>query len=229
MSKGNDKKLFSIETTKEEHERGMELLEHFSGERNGDKLSKMFNVVENALARNGLPTNFSSHIRSIDDSIENISANVVSIVKAAEEERKHNAAELQEHIESQAKTVQSLQRENESLIIQLAESEKNMKTAEAEVEAAKAQAAQLEKDKAFYEASARDKEDLNNLLRDKVATLQEDVLSSEEKMDSLQKENDALRAEVESLKRENAELQRAQEAKTANLDSIIAELNDPPV
>lgn len=122
-----------------------------------------------------------------------------------------------------------MQREIEALTVRLAEAENAKAVANKEATAAKAQAAQLVNDKAFYEASARDKEDLNNLLRDKVATLQEDVLSSEEKMDSLQKENDALRAEVESLKRENAELQRAQEAKTANLDSIIAELNDPPV
>ena len=89
-----------------------------------------------------------------------------------------------------------MQREIEALTVRLAEAENAKAVANKEATAAKAQAAQLVNDKAFYEASARDKEDLNNLLRDKVATLQEDVLSMEEKTEYLQKENDALRAEV---------------------------------
>lgn len=83
--------------------------------------------------------------------------------------------------------------------------------------------------KTFYEAAARDKEDLNNLLRDKVASLESDAQASKSKLDALQVENDALRADIAKLKAENDALASAKEKNTANLDFILDSLNDPPV
>lgn len=222
MSKTNEKKLFAIELPAEEQAHGMELLEQFPGEKNGEKLMNLFKLVENALARNGLSTSFSSHVRSIDDSIANISASVLSIVKAAAEERKLDAAEMNERIESQSKTIQSLQKENETMTAQVAAASAARATAESAAKAAEEQASQLAADKAFYEAAARDKEELNILLRDKLAALQDEVLASEKQLD-------ALRAEIMTLKTENDALTREKEKNTANLDRILDSLNDPPV
>ena len=218
MPKNIEKKLFSVELPAEEQAHGMELLEQFPGKKNGEKLMNLFQLVESTLARNGLTTSFESHISSIDDSIANISAAVLSIVKAAAEERKLDADELNERIESQAKTIQTLQKENETMTAQVAAAF----AAESAAKAAEEQASQLAADKAFYEAAARDKEELNILLRDKLAALQDEVLASEKQLD-------ALRAEIMTLKTENDALTREKEKNTANLDRILDSLNDPPV
>ena len=222
MSKTNEKKLFAIELPAEEQAHGMELLEQFPGEKNGEKLMNLFKLVENALARNGLSTSFSSHVRSIDDSIANISASVLSIVKAAAEERKLDAAEMNERIESQSKTIQSLQKENEAMMAQIDAAIEAKAKAESDAKEAKEKVLQLATDKALYETAVRNMDDLNNALRDKVTSLTNNMRESE-------KQFEALRAEIAALKSANDALAKDKEKNTTNLDRILDSLNDPPV
>ncbi len=225
----NEKKNFAIQTSLEECTRAMSILEKMDGNTNAQKLTTMLDMVTSALERDGLSVSCKSHVQSIDDSLANIKANIISIVKSGAEERKHNAAELQDRIESQAKTVQSLQQENEALKAQLATAKESAVMAEANAAAASEKSTQLEKDKAFYEGAARDKDDLNIFLRKQVGALQDEAIAASDKLDALKSQNDSLLAEIARLKKENAEMTRTQSIHNANLDNIISELNDPPV
>ena len=229
MSKYSNKKLFSVELPAEEQAHGMELLEHFPGDKNGEKLAKMFALVEGALSRSELPTNYQNQLRSIDDSFSNIHTAVDSIVKASEERHKHDIANLQNLNESLSITIQDIQKEKNALTAQVSAAVEAKATAESAAAKAEEKASQLARDKTFYEAAARDKEDLNKLLRDKVASLESDAQASKSKLDALQVENDALRADIVKLKAENDALASAKEKNTANLDFILDSLNDPPV
>lgn len=175
----NEKINFAVQTSREERDRGMELLAQMDGENNAEKLASMMDMVAGVLARQGLTGDYGRYVDSIKQSVDNIDANVIAIIRAAAEERKHDAVELQEIIETQVKTIQVMQHEREERDNRLKSVEDARVQAEAAATKANNDAKNLAEEKAFYERAARDKESLVELLQEKVSDLQEKLDAAE--------------------------------------------------
>jgi len=178
----NEKANFAIQTTKEERDRAMEVLAKQEGNTNGEKFISLINKVESVLALEGMSKDYIRYAKSIKYSVDNIEKNVIAIYSAAAEERKHDATELQEKVETHLKTIKNMQHEQEAYVNRLKMAEEAKEQAETEAEKANVAAKQLMEEKAFYESAARDKESLVALLQEKVANLQSQLDSAEAKI-----------------------------------------------
>ena len=95
-----DKKNFAVETTLEEYERGMNLLDKCDGVTKKEKLKNAFDIIERAMRSEGDDTTYQSHIAAIRDSVDNIVTTVHAIVLTSQEAVKQADAKNVDTIES---------------------------------------------------------------------------------------------------------------------------------
>ena len=163
----NDKKTFAVETTADEYERGMRLIDKCDGGTKKEKLSSAFDIIQQAMN----PTDedaFQSHIASVKDSIHNIITNVSAIVSTSQEAVRQVEVKQDEKITALETELKATAAKNAELERQLTQEHDVRGEVEAERD-------KILEEVGFLRSANLNNADLISLQRDEIIRLKEEI------------------------------------------------------
>ena len=164
----SEKKNFAVETSVEEYERGMDLLEKCEGHTKREKLKIAFDILERAMHSTEEGISYQSHISAIRDSVDNIVANVHAIVSTSQEAVKQVDVKNNEAIETLNNELKDAIARNTALEQQLNQ-ERN---ARSEVETERDT---IREDITFLRSTSVNNEELISFQRDRIISLEGEI------------------------------------------------------